>query len=52
MLDIYIYQAYMLYSFWEGDHVTMIGHARAGMGYQNEFQAENYGLLTIQILFL
>jgi hypothetical protein len=22
------------------------------MGYQNEFQAENYGLLTIQILFL
>jgi hypothetical protein len=52
MLDIYIYQAYMLYSFWGGDHVTMIGHARAGMGYQNEFQAENYGLLTIQILFL
>ncbi len=28
------------------DHVTLIGNARAGMGYRNEFQAENYGPLT------
>ena len=37
-----------------GDHVTMIGHAGAGMGYRNEFQTENYGLLrllTNQALF-
>ena len=30
----------------------MIGHARAGMGYRNEFQTENYGLLTNQTLFI
>ena len=35
-----------------GDHVTMIGNARAGIGYRNEFQAENYGLLTNQVLFV
>ena len=34
-----------------GDHVTMIGHAGAGMGYRNEFQTENYGLLTNHALF-
>ena len=28
--------------------VTLIGHARTGMGYQNEFQTENYGPLTKQ----
>lgn len=37
-----------------GDHVTMIGHAETGMGYRNDFQTENYGLLrllTNQALF-
>ena len=29
-----------------GDHVTLIGHVRTGMGYGNEFQTENYGPLT------
>ena len=29
----------------------MIGHARAGMGYRNEFQTENYGPLTNHALF-
>jgi len=24
-----------------GDDVTMIGHARAGMGYRHKFQTEN-----------
>jgi len=28
------------------DHVILIGHARAAMGYRNEFQTENYGPLT------
>ena len=32
------------------DHVTLIGHVRTGMGYQNEFQTENYGPLTTQSL--
>ncbi len=32
--------------------VTMIGHARTGVGYRNEFQTENYGLLTNQDIFL
>ena len=27
--------------FWGGDDVTMIGHARAGMGYRHKFQTEN-----------
>jgi len=29
-------------SFGGSDHVTLIGHVRTGMGYQNEFQNENY----------
>ena len=38
--------------FHEGsDHVTLIGHPRAGMGYRNEFQTENYGPLTNQFFF-
>ena len=28
--------------YWGSDHVTLIGHVRAGMGYRNEFQTENY----------
>ncbi len=31
--------------------LTLIGHPRAGMGYRNEFQTENYGPLTNQALF-
>ena len=31
--------------------LTLIGHARAGMGYRNEVQTENYGLLTNHALF-
>jgi len=34
------------------DHVTLIGHAMAGMGYRNELQTENYGSLANQALFL
>ncbi len=33
-----------------GDNVTIIGHARAGMGYRNEFQTENHGLLRFAYL--
>ena len=29
---------------WGDDHVTLIGYVRAGMGYRNWFQTENYGL--------
>jgi hypothetical protein len=36
------------YSIEGGDHVTMTGHVRAGMGYRNQFQTENNGLLTQQ----
>jgi hypothetical protein len=35
-------------TYWGSNHVTLIGHARAGMGYRNEFQTENYGPLTKQ----
>ena len=30
---------------------VITSHMRAGMGYQNEFQNENYGPLTNQALF-
>ena len=37
--------------YWGGDHVTMIGHARAGMGHRNYCQHPEYYKYTVFLVY-